>query len=256
MSRSIYSGEKTKEISFPVGGLGTGCIGLAGNGRLIDWEIFNRPNKGSVNGFSHFAVKAERDGDVLDARVLNGDLSDAFSGVFGREVFYQGFGWGPLRETMGGMPHFQEHQFHGTFPFAEITFTEEAFPGDVKLLAFNPFIPTNDYDSGIPAAFLEINLTNTTDEATDYTVVGVLGNVFGPQGFNEIQQGANRLALHIGTDDIARDDFKYGDLTLATDAENCSYQEYWYRGLWADALETYWRDFTSPGQFTDPCITF
>ena len=68
-----YQGVKTKEISFPIGGIGSGCVGLAGNGRLIDWEIFNRPNKGSVNGFSHFAVKAEHDGQVLDARVLQGD---------------------------------------------------------------------------------------------------------------------------------------------------------------------------------------
>ena len=47
----LYRGAKTSQISFPLGGIGSGSIGLAGNGRLIDWEIFNRPNKGSVNGF-------------------------------------------------------------------------------------------------------------------------------------------------------------------------------------------------------------
>ena len=57
MPRFVYRGEKRKEISFPVGGMGAGCIGLDGTGRFRDWEIFNRPNKGSVNGFSHFAVK-------------------------------------------------------------------------------------------------------------------------------------------------------------------------------------------------------
>lgn len=40
-----FSGEHLNEISFPLGGIGTGSVGLAGNGRLIDWEIFNRPNK-------------------------------------------------------------------------------------------------------------------------------------------------------------------------------------------------------------------
>ena len=59
-SRFTYKDNKTREISFPLGGIGTGCIGLAGNGRLIDWEIFNKPNKGSINGFSHFAVKVEQ----------------------------------------------------------------------------------------------------------------------------------------------------------------------------------------------------
>lgn len=33
------------EISFPLGDIGTASIGFAGNGRLIDWEILNLPNK-------------------------------------------------------------------------------------------------------------------------------------------------------------------------------------------------------------------
>lgn len=54
----LYRGEHTREISFPLGGIGTGCLGLGGDGRFKEWEIFNRPNKGGLNGFSHFAVKA------------------------------------------------------------------------------------------------------------------------------------------------------------------------------------------------------
>ena len=42
----IYKNEDLNEISFPLGGIGTGSIGLAGNGQLIDWEIFNKPSKG------------------------------------------------------------------------------------------------------------------------------------------------------------------------------------------------------------------
>lgn len=53
-----YTGQKTKNISFPIGGIGTGCIGLSGNGELVDWEIFNRPNKNTRNGYSHFVIKA------------------------------------------------------------------------------------------------------------------------------------------------------------------------------------------------------
>ncbi|MEM2479910.1 MAG: GH116 family glycosyl-hydrolase, partial [Candidatus Bathyarchaeia archaeon] len=98
-----YRGSKTKNISFPIGGIGTGSIGLAGNGRLIDWEIFNRPNKGSVNGFSHFAIKAEREGKVLDARVLNSDLPPPYLGEFSQERF-QSFGFGPPRGYMAGLP--------------------------------------------------------------------------------------------------------------------------------------------------------
>ena len=59
MDHFLYNGERTRHISFPLGGIGAGGIGLAGNGHLVDWEIFNKPNKGSVNGFSHFARRAE-----------------------------------------------------------------------------------------------------------------------------------------------------------------------------------------------------
>ena len=38
-----YTGDYTQNISFPLGGIGTGSIGLAGNGALVDWEINNRP---------------------------------------------------------------------------------------------------------------------------------------------------------------------------------------------------------------------
>ena len=60
MKRTVFSGEALRHISFPLGGIGTGSIGLAGNGRLIDWEIFNTANKASDNGFSHFAVRTEK----------------------------------------------------------------------------------------------------------------------------------------------------------------------------------------------------
>jgi len=110
-----YRGNKTREISFPLGGIGTGCIGLAGNGRLLDWEIFNRPNKGSVNGLSHFAVKAEVDGEVLDARILTGDMPPPYSGEnMGRSS--HSFGFGPPRGYMAGLRISKRRSSRGPTP--------------------------------------------------------------------------------------------------------------------------------------------
>ena len=154
MSRFVYTGRKTSQISFPLGGIGTGCIGLAGNGRLVDWEIFNHPSKGSVNGFSHFAVRAEREGKVIDARVLQGDLRPPYIGEM-TATRYSGFGFGPKRESLAGAPHFEDVTFRGEFPLAELEFDGGRFPGRARMRAFNPLIPLQADDSGIPAAFFD-----------------------------------------------------------------------------------------------------
>ena len=186
-----YKGDKTKEISFPLGGIGTGCIGLAGNGRLIDWEIFGKPNKGGDNGFSFIAVKAERgEGNIADMRVLNGDLPPPYTGTLTPGQF-NGFGFGPARNNMAGYPHFKDFTFDGTYPIAEIEYSDDAFPGRVSLRAFNPLIPNNDRDSTIPAGFFEVTFTNTTSDALTYTAAFTLGNP-NPGGANtQIERAAS-----------------------------------------------------------------
>jgi non-lysosomal glucosylceramidase len=130
-----YQGKKTREISFPLGGIGSGCIGLAGNGGLIDWEIFNRPSKGSVNGFTHIAVKAESNGTLLDERVLQGDSYPPFSGQYGGD-----FGHGERSEKMAGFPHFEKSDFEGEFPFATLHFQDSSFSREnFAPFCFQPF---------------------------------------------------------------------------------------------------------------------
>ena len=65
-----YAGENARNVMFPLGAIGAGSIGLGGDGRLRDWEIYNRPSKGSVNGFSHFAVRAEQGGACTENATL------------------------------------------------------------------------------------------------------------------------------------------------------------------------------------------
>ena len=39
-----YDEEHLSQISFPLGGIGTGSIGLGGRGQLRDWEIMYNPS--------------------------------------------------------------------------------------------------------------------------------------------------------------------------------------------------------------------
>jgi non-lysosomal glucosylceramidase len=261
-----YRDRRTQQISFPLGGLGTGCIGLAGNGRLIDWEIFNHPNKGSVNGFSHFAIKAEQEGATRDARVLQGDLQPPYIGSL-QGARFNSFGFGPRREYLTGVPHFRDVVFTGKYPFAELAFQDDTFPGQVEMTAFNPFIPLNDRDSGIPAAFFEIAVTNPTDKPITYTLAGTLANPLPAPNVHRYGRTYRTHWINLGTNGLEPDDLNYGTLTLATgaisdeacdadaacgdyatlDPDQVNYQEYWFRGRWFDNLEVYWRDFTAPG---------
>jgi non-lysosomal glucosylceramidase len=244
-----YRGAKTKEISFPLGGIGTGCVGLAGNGRLVDWEIFNKPSKGSTFGFTHFAVRAEAGGKLLDARVLNGDLLPPYAGSYTQGPFNT-YGFGPPRDTMAGFPHFRETEFTGEFPIASLSFRDEHFPGEVTLRACNPFIPLNAKDSGIPAAFFEIEIENTSSRKISYTVCFSVKNPF-PQkdAVNTFRAEGGLSFLTLASRTLPRDDLGFGDLTIGTDAPETSYQEYWYRGSWFDNAGVYWQDLIKPGRF-------
>ena len=265
----LYSGDKTREISFPLGGIGTGCVGLSGNGRLIDWEIFGQPNKGGDNGFSFIAVKVERgEGHIMDMRVLNGDLPPPYMGTLTQGQF-SGYGFGPGRVTMAGYPHFRDYTFNGAFPIAEIDFADESFPGSVKLRAFNPFIPLNDKDSTIPAAFFEVVFTNTAAGALTYTAAFAVGNP-NPGGINRLAEargdGVSQIMMRcadsegdsccsegeycFGDDCCEGDEVQScGDICISTDAPDVSWQEYWFRGMWFDGVTMFWRDFGAAPRF-------
>ena len=242
----IYRKNKTSAIIFPLGGIGAGSIGLAGNGSLIDWEIFNAPSKGSYNGLSHFAVRAEEDGKVTDFRVLNGDLAPHYTGSYFYEQGHFGFGYGPAMETLCNLPHFRDHTFEGTYPTCRLNFDKEKFPAKCNLTAWSVLIPGESLPSSLPAAFFEVELENNTDRTITYTAIGVLGNPWSKKNLNSYNQ-VNKNALTCFAGDGS------GDLTLTINApgSTISHQTYLYRGGWRDQLETYHRDILSGGDFKD-----
>ncbi|MBQ2967454.1 MAG: hypothetical protein IJE10_04970 [Clostridia bacterium] len=243
-----YVGENTKEISFPLGGIGTGCIGLSGNGSLIDWEIFNRPSKGSINGHSHFAVRAI-DGDKITPIVLNGDIQSSLMGQYSQS-YYRGYGYGPFFQSMCGFPHFKSVEFNGEFPVASLAFKDGDFPASINMVAFNPFIPTDAENSGIPGGFFEISIKNTTDKTLKYQVALSVQNPF-EQSLNKTESKDGLHAITLYNDGAEKDSTAYGDLSIATDCETAYTQTYWYRGGWNDGIVSFWNDFSQKKDFNE-----
>lgn len=242
----VYTGANTAEISFPLGGIGTGSIGLSGNGGLIDWQIRNRPAKFSLNGFSFFAVKAEREGRTVMARVVQGDKQPPYTGE-GRGRF-EGYGFGPRRGQMAGFPHFRESSFRGEYPIAELEFHEDGLPLAVKLTAFNPLIPLNEADSSLPLALFVYEVENRSEEELDVSLAGCLSNPFAKGSVNASFEEAGLKGVTLSTAALPATDPDFGELTLATDAADASLQTYWYRGEWFDNITMFWQEFTRPGR--------
>lgn len=246
----VYEREYTNQISFPLGGIGTGSIGISGTGRLTDWEIFGRPSKQSCNGYSHFAVKVEKDGRVLDTRVLNSDLPPHYIGGIKTSNLHSGFGFGPDQITMAGFPHFKDVRFTGEFPVAELDYQDDSFSGEIKLKAFNPMIPLDEDNSSIPAAFFEFEIHNTTEEDLDYTLAASIQNPTGTKKTQHRYENVDKVSfLKLLCGEFDETDYRYGNLCISTDHEAVSYQEYWYRGGWSDGAEMFWNDFSAPGRF-------
>ncbi len=72
-------------------------------------------------------MKAEQDGKVLDARILNGPYLGNRTGDFPADTS-RNFGFGARRDSLAGMPHFKSNSFDGRFPVARLDFQSDAVP--------------------------------------------------------------------------------------------------------------------------------
>jgi len=242
----VYKGNKLKEISFPLGGIGTGSIGLSGNGSLIDMEIFNRPNKGSLTGYTFFAVRAEYPNGESITKILKGDHIKELSGKYSYAIGC-GFGHGPRETQMCGFPHFSNVKFEGKFPIATLTFTDDDFPAKVILKAFNPFIPLDSDNSSIPAAFFDINIISLEDNVK-FTVIFSVENPH-KNSENIKIESEKYTAIKLLNHGKSEEDLDYCDMTVAVDCKDGISQEYWYREehsfIWQSKIITFWQEFTN-----------
>ncbi len=246
-----YRNRKAAAVAFPIGGIGAGSIGLAGNGTLVDFEICNRPNRESINGFSGFAVRTEEEGRVTDLRFLRGDTLRDFMGGMHTGDHSWGFGHGPSRATYAGMKHFRDTVFSDRFPIAEVSLRDPDFPGAVHLSAWNPFIPSNDRDSSLPVAFFDFTVRNTAAHPLTYTFAFLMRNPFGAPV--TIHSTRDKEGLRLTIRSVCRDPDApgYGEMTLLTDAAHSACQTHLLRGGWFDSLEAFVSDFSRPGDLQD-----
>ncbi len=232
----VYRGRQLDSIAFPLGGIGTGSISLAGNGMLRDFEIFNRPDKGLQLKYTFFSLYAKRAAEDGVFRVLQGPAtgSDLSGGGFGLD-----------RNTGAGLPHFRSAEFVGEYPFAKINFSDARVPLEVSLEACNPFIPLNPDDSGLPAAMFTVHLRNPAGAPGPVEAV-LFANLENRSGHPEMGEGRIEVieenglrALNMTTSRHAPDSPRYGSLVLATPHADTAFQTHWLRGGWFDSFQRF-----------------
>jgi uncharacterized protein (DUF608 family) len=155
-------------VAFPLGGIGTGTVSLGGRGELRDWEIFNRPGKGFALPFTFFAIYANQEGGMPVARTLERRLLPPYTGAFGLP-----------QNQQAGVARLHEAVFRGEYPFAWVEFRDGELPVQVSLEAWNPFIPHEPADSGLPVAILTWKVANPTQRRV---LVSLAASLFNPVG--------------------------------------------------------------------------
>jgi uncharacterized protein (DUF608 family) len=235
----IYKGRNLDEIAFPLGGIGTGSISLGGWGQLRDWEIVNRPAKGSVVPRVFFTIKAQAKGKASITKVLQGPVGGSYSGD----------GHSLVQSHAPGMPHFRRAEFTGTFPIAKIFLEDPDIPLRVSLEAFNPFIPFNSKDSSIPVAILAYTLENVSCHGVSATVYGNLSNIIGDSKkegqINEKRERNGITGLYITNKMIDGNSPEYGSMVLATACPDSAVS-----ARWKDShLSKFWEAVTSTEGF-------
>ncbi len=229
------------EIAFPLGGIGTGTVSLGGRGDLRDWEICNRPHKGRILSNTFFGLWIKEPGKNPQAFVLESQMKPPYRGGFGLN-----------RSDLPGMPRLQTARFLGAYPFARLELEDDRIPLHISLECFNPFIPNNEKDSGLPIAVFYWQVVNTGKKPVDLTVMASLQNIAGVESFGKnlneyIDDGAFR-GLKMTTARFGAEDPKYGNLALTTTHENVTYTTRWDRGGWFDAQSLFWNDFSTDGR--------
>jgi non-lysosomal glucosylceramidase len=261
-----YDKDHINKIALPVGGIGTGTISLGGNGQWKDVEIMNRPGKGFYGAETPktapcFMVFTQDASGKKMSKALMGPI--ALSDYPGAEGSFA---------PNHGLPRFSTATFDAAYPFGTVNLDDDEMPVSVKVKAFNPLIPANPDDSGIPIAIIRYEITNKTDQSISFAVAGSLDNFIGMDGatfmvsdFNHTQYpvGAKKnrntfkksgglSGIFMTSDSVDNTLDTWGTIALTTgDAGEITYRTEFSPKGWNTNITDMWDDFSDDGKFRD-----
>ena len=254
-------------IAMPIGGIGTGTVSLGGSGALRDWEIMNVPAKGystvtTGNDAPFFSIYTKKNNAPSQSKALLGPIDfPEYHHYEGRSVDHH------------GLPRFREASFEASYPFGIVTLSDNTMPVKVRLIGYNPLIPGEADDSGIPVAILVYEVENNSAEAVEVSISGNMRNFIGKDGrdfttdwkgdyiptgakdnINEYRSGNQFAGIYMYSEGVAKEHPAWGTMSLAAPVDQdakITYRTSSAQNAWGNALLDFWDDFSQDGQLTE-----
>jgi non-lysosomal glucosylceramidase len=246
----VFQGQQLKMIAFPLGGVGAGSLRLGGRGQLRDWEIFNRPSKGTSPAYAFPAIWVQSGNAKPVARVLEARILPPYEGQ-------DGLG----SNNSPGFSRLQTAKFTGEYPLSKIEFEDPTLPVRVELEAFSPFIPHDPDDSGLPVAILRYRITNPGPSSAKVSVAFSIDNPVkeerspgrNDKRLNEYKKTGKLTGIAMSNPSLAADDPMWGTFTLAampTANTEVTHWRGWPQGPWWNSPLLFWDAFGTSGQLS------
>jgi len=249
-----FGGDRTTQIALPIGGIGAGSVCMNGYGGLQDFSIRTRPETTALpEGFTANSAEAafavlHVKGEPAATKLVEGPFPPF-------KIFDQGLqGQGLRRGGFEGFPRFAKCTFQGEYPFGVARLSDPAVPLEVSVTGWNPFIPLDDKNSGIPCVLLEYELRNTSARAVEYEFSYHLSHL-APGCQPDSASSRNAViagkGAYLSNEEEAHAE-GFGSAALIAVGERPRVKAMWLRspGWEVDALSAVWREVSS-GTFTE-----
>lgn len=155
---SVYRGADLDKIGMPIGGLFAGMLYLGGDGKLWQWDIFNRIHDAGSSG-PNYANPLSPASPFEQGFAISTRVHDQATEM--RNLDRRGF---------------SDVAFRGAYPVGFVEYLDEAAPVSVKLEAFSPFVPLNVDDSSLPVVIHRYSVHNHSNDTVEVEIAGWIEN--------------------------------------------------------------------------------
>jgi uncharacterized protein (DUF608 family) len=246
-----YDVDHLQRISLPIGGIGTGAIGLGGRGDFRDFELGNRPGKGFRPERAFVAIRTAAEGQQPKARLAEGPLPiETYEGAFGSAAPHH------------GLPRFPGCAFDAAYPLGQVRLVDDEFPVAVTVQGFNPFVIGDAETSSLPVAVLRYRLRNTSADPQQCTVALSMSNFVGANGTDD-EVGANQntfrdqdglAGLTMTAAELPATAEAAGEVSIAMIAPpsaRLTHRTGWADLTWGNSLLDFWDDLLDDGDLEE-----